>query len=373
MAKGKSRGGTLPPDDFDEGELEDQPLPPPVAEPTRTGDIEALKLACANLVGQQGATLTVNKVIDGIEKRCWTFVPQEFDENLIVAKWGPGLYYVYARAAGKFFDKFKLDYAPSADSPQPQAGHVNGRLFAPQVSPADHLGGIRELILSNQQAQREQFNDFKTLLLEVMRPRQEQTNNPMQAIEMMERIKALGGGRGNDGGSSAVETLLKGVRLARDLGIDPGAALDDGPPGWIKSALRVAENFLGDRPAPRSAASPEAAMPPGPPAAGENMQQIIAALVVKQLPMLLRGAAAGTDPGVYAQLLLDQVPTAMHGYVYQQLRAPEWFDVLSKLDAHVVPHRVWVTQLRDAFVLAMEEAASEAGATPPAADPPSPG
>jgi hypothetical protein len=64
-----------------------------------------------------------------------------------------------------------------------------------------------------------------------------------------------------------------------------------------------------------------------------NMQQAVAFLVGK--------AAAGADPGLYADLVLDNVPEAM----LRQVLAGDPVAMLAKLDPRVTEHAEWFREL----------------------------
>lgn len=82
------------------------------------------------------------------------------------------------------------------------------------------------------------------------------------------------------------------------------------------------------------------------------MQAMIQRALAQQLPVLLRGAQGDSDPGVYAQLILDQVPELYLRPMIEYLKKPDWFDLLARADGRVVPFKQWFQALGSEIVQA---------------------
>ena len=324
--------------------------------------LDELKQATVRLSSVQGATITVNKIGERGEERCRTFTPAEFDESAVQRQYGAGTYVIYAHCNGRLWKKFRLTFA------QPIGGGARESLVA---SPGSHE--VLELM-------RQQVSDFKSLVVQLVNQKNVtrevssgsdgQIGETMRVLELLKSSFDIFGKQQKSAGSGGeIDILLRGLEMGRN--IERRSARGEENPGWVDGIFHVLDRYFSQPPQPRlppgelngpehpgPGAVAEPNKQPGIPSevGGDSMQQIIGAVLGKVLPALVRGALAGTEPTVYAQLLLDQLPDAYQGFALRFLKNEQWFDDLVRIHASLSPHREWMTQVRDAVVGALEEA-----------------
>jgi hypothetical protein len=103
-------------------------------------------------------------------------------------------------------------------------------------------------------------------------------------------------------------------------------------------------------------ASAEAPAPQETQTTQENPMLALLGWLRNQLPMLTAKAAANSDPGLYAELLLDNLPQgADPQLIHMWLSKPEWWDMLKGVYPPMEPYRGWFTQMRDALIESVAE------------------
>lgn len=283
----------------------------------------------AELGGNSNATITVTRVgTNGREERCDRFMASELVGNFDVIRdrWGAGTYWLYGHDGKTLARKRPITFARSVDEQQRAAEPGAARASAPAdlfTAAIDRLATL----------QREQFQQ----MLQLVNGRQ-QGAGLAEVITLAEKMQSMGVSRG--GGSSDVETLLRGFDLARKFGAGGEEVSIGGALAEFVRAIR----------------EPPLLPAPGAPAAsgggGDHMQAMIQRALAQQLPALLRGAQSETAPGVYAQLLFDQVPEIYLRPMIEYLKRPDWFDLLARADGRVVPFKGWFEALGSEIVQA---------------------
>jgi hypothetical protein len=104
------------------------------------------------------------------------------------------------------------------------------------------------------------------------------------------------------------------------------------------------------------AASPAQSLPPG----GSDVPDLMQ-LLASQLPQLVGRAANDSDPELYANLIIDNIPPEIDlSPLVAFLERPDWFGELQRIEPHIGPYRGWFDSLRAALLeLCKGEAASE--------------
>lgn len=96
-----------------------------------------------------------------------------------------------------------------------------------------------------------------------------------------------------------------------------------------------------------------------------------------QVTDLLTRAARGSNPSLYAEVVLDSIPENINGDVLLEfLKRPDWFQTLAQFDSRVAQYQGWFTQLREDIIKTGEEIKAELAAsvgdapvkTPPGAE-----
>lgn len=338
--KGEPKRKAVPPavplDDDDDNEY----APPEAVDELEDMDLEraARELGAGDASGRVWVTKLEPKDKAG---ECCSYPVSEYSIERLRDDWGDGKYLiVIRRASGAIYTKGTVQLAPRAVRPVAQTVDVDAikRQVRDEQAPTIDL--------------------LKSIAMTALGRPAAPATDPLQLLEVLERVQKLAAPRERGG---ELDAIMKGIKLATDLrgsGGAEGAGLGDVAVEFLRSWRTAQEN-------PQATAAPPA--PPAPanhtalaatPATDEaRMQLFVTELIGKQVGIFLKGAEEGTDPGVYAQLLLDQVPEQFFPLVVEQLSRPDWFEQLFKLDPRVQPHREWLAKLREQFIAAISPAA----------------
>lgn len=164
--------------------------------------------------------------------------------------------------------------------------------------------------------------------------------------------------------------LQKGIELAQKSGggdANPWIqALQEfrEPIGKAMDTLQLALATRGQtaqappmRPA-QAPAMPGAGQPatsPQPESTGDPMQLAILNQFRTVLPMLVNGAAKGTDHGLYVDLILDQTPEAIYPKLRDWLIKPDCLDMLAKYEPGIRYQQDWWIALRSSLIESLTE------------------
>jgi hypothetical protein len=336
MAKPKKRPALVsvippppaaPPPDDDDDDAPELPAP-------EDGGLAELEAALAELGGISDATISVTKVGLQGEERLHKYMAREFDVDSLRDRYGGGVYWLYAHANGKLWTKRRVVFARTLEEQRGGTEPSSSRPGAPVGDSALHA-----MIERQAQHHKDQM-DLLLRLVTAQRP----VTDPFQIIEAASKLAAMGSNRGSD-----VDTLIKGMELAGKYGGDGG-----GDGGGL---LSVAREFISAlREGQQQSSAPTGAPGPAVAQTGEGqMQAMIRAAIARQLPFLIKGAQAETDPSVYAQMLLDQLPEIYVPPLVRELGKPEWFDLLVSINGAVVAYKTWFESLRDEILSATSQ------------------
>lgn len=103
---------------------------------------------------------------------------------------------------------------------------------------------------------------------------------------------------------------------------------------------------------------PGATVPPtGQPtdSTGDQMQLAMLNQFRTVLPMLVNGAAKGTDPSLYVDLIMDQSPEAIYPKMRDWLIKPDCLDMLAKYEPGIRYQQEWWVALRSALIESLTE------------------
>lgn len=122
-------------------------------------------------------------------------------------------------------------------------------------------------------------------------------------------------------------------------------------------------------PAPNAGRPPALAAPPGSPApsvattgaqpfsqsSGTPNMTALLQWLASQIEFLIVKAARGSDPALYAEVLLDSVPDGLSAETVAQLVArPDWFKYLCQLDSRAQQYEAWFGRLRASILAELE-------------------
>lgn len=74
-------------------------------------------------------------------------------------------------------------------------------------------------------------------------------------------------------------------------------------------------------------------------------------LIKKYIGILIKGAEKNSEPGMYADLILDQIPEKFVVELYNILNGNDWLKTLVGIDARVQKYASWFTNLRNEIIL----------------------
>lgn len=171
--------------------------------------------------------------------------------------------------------------------------------------------------------------------------------DPLALIEAVAKVQKL-----TDRTDGGHKQFLEGIQFAKEVAGTGGNA------GFADVAVKFLDKLQFDPTPAKAPASSSPGAPPAAPASREQFMQMVQRALAQRIPILLRGAAQGTEASVYAQLVLDQLDDQYLGIVAEQLKRADWWEQLLAISPAVGTYREWFTALRDEVLREIE--------TPPA-------
>jgi hypothetical protein len=180
-----------------------------------------------------------------------------------------------------------------------------------------------------------------------------------QVINVLQGAKELVGGDGGQTGSTWVD-LLRDFLGSPAMGALAQGMLGQaqgGPPlpGLPSTATPPRLPAIAASPGPVApSATVTASVTPSPhqpniparPVGDPVLQQL--SWLRGTLAQLLPQAAKGSNPRLYAEVILDNIPEFLgEAVLREQLAAPDWFEKLKGIDNRVEQHQEWFTKFRD--------------------------
>ena len=112
--------------------------------------------------------------------------------------------------------------------------------------------------------------------------------------------------------------------------------------------------------------------PPPPPTEPQKEESMILGAMKSLLPVLTNGAAKGSDPDLYVDFLLDQLPRPFYNQALSWLMEPDCLEQLAQKEPGIRYQQEWWSALRSGLVSALNEElghGSESVQPQPASDP----
>jgi hypothetical protein len=315
-------------------------VPAALEAPSEDADAE-LAEALAELGGLASATITINRINErGEEERLDRVPAREFDIYAIRDRYGAGTYWLYGRDGKQLRKKGRVIFGMTLE----ERRLASGRPASSAPPAGDSASAMREMFERSAARDREMMQ----LVVQALTARPTSPGMDTQTvIDTATKLAQLN--KRDQGGTDTLEQLLRFHKLIREIGGDGG--------GESSGLVELGREFLhamgGRQPLPAPGATP----------AGDPQMQtavLIRGALSAHLPTLIKGAQAQSDPGVYAQLVLDQVPPMFLPALLEHLNKPDWFAVLVKIDGRVVPLQDWFEALRNEIVQATSQEAPPA-------------
>lgn len=289
--------------------------------------------------------IKVYRVLEKEGRMNWLFncLPSELPIiDKLRDNYGSGLYRARVYRNGKLYRA--LDYAIEAPKfPEPPKQDTNKDIAA--------------IINAMMQAQERQFNKLQEILLS-RASAPAPTFDPVQMLASMTQImlqmRQLVEPK-ND--NSQIEMLLKGIEIAKDVvGGNNETSFLDLARDLIKSPLLAkAVEATAHPPIPPSVPSHVQAVPKpsvnpvstnsvNPATPKESKESV---MIKYYVGMLIDRAQRGSDPALYADFILDNVPEEI---IRQYLARENLIEEIQKIDPRAAQHKEWLIALRDYLI-----------------------
>lgn len=351
---------------------------------------EELALALGE-IGETEVRVQVQKTLPKDEAgACSTYSAQEFSIERVRDDWGGGTYILYFRLPnGQLKTKRRISILARKTPPTPPDRTA-------EIIAALKDGGGKDntaLILQLMQAQQKSTADMMIAMMTAQAANKTAPMGVAEIVALITGISQLNKGGGND--SSAVDLLLKGVKLSKELsgggdGEGPGIlsqiaevagpllqklgernnapptvqnpvqvqarALQRGP-DVSTSPLAQTRNEVQETPLQTEASDKTSGADNGEIPEGENVNLDLLIWLRAQVKTLLQKAEGDRDPALWADVFLDDLPEGITAdLVEQQLTDPDAMQKLAMLDRRIVTYEDWFLEFRNAVLERIAEA-----------------
>lgn len=315
--------------------------------------------------GAEARVVLMRKLPSGPMAHVGELAAQDFSIGRVIKDWGGGHYEaVFYSGKNKIGSTVVFDVDPSipARIPETVAGpvlrgtpstdpaptsSVDPRLSALEQGlgrMADLLNQLVVQIATAPKTQPDAFGareatELAVRMAELMRPQQQQVAEPMGADAMIKLLQAgIDMGRSAEGkdDEGGLGNVVK--HFAGPLTDVLKASLERERRAPPLSGVPVAANGQGIRPAVSTALSEVPPMPVAGPAWLIHLRP--------HLKQILQWARAGKDPGLYAEVILDNLDAGARLELEARVKEPTFVDqVLAGLPAEFQPYSAWCTEV----------------------------
>lgn len=267
--------------------------------------------------------------------------PEQFKESLIQQTYGGGSYFArWQKKDGGMirytFDiegpEKKLDVEEGEDEPQTI-------VIPPQTVPATQGFDPLSVFKMMQEAEDRGARRMEKMI-ELMRPQAQSPDVTKQVFDIVEKIAPLMGGGEGGGGNTwlSLATMFK----------EPLTKLAD--------SIHAATSRPAPVPVPVQAPRPSVpSVPSTPQPSFEVKEEDMFHLVLRQyLPILVNAARKNSDPGFYADLVLEQIPENLYPRLKDFLSRPDCLMELTKFEPGIQFQAEWWESLRAEVLAGME-------------------
>ena len=322
-------------------------------DPIADSEDTAISNLFAELAGEIGAKVTVYRCNPN-EKRKYLFKcsPEAFDIDRLRDEYGGGEFQLYIARGGALWRAPRIT--------------VEAPLTKPDTNKQEKEPG--ELVTLLRETIERQNREMQELREEI---RQRNSAGPMDSLQMIKEVANIfAASRPVDNSGAAVDMLLKGLTLAKELQSDNSGGGEKNMISLFSDLLKspILEKALDQanqaRPGPVVATQIKPAQPAQPaqpaalvagPATSEqpkrqaNIEEIV---INAALESLVEGAVKGADPLEFIGPIFDQVPPVILDML---ARLPDPVAYLAQYDARVNNHKEWFGKLMTAIKLEMAE------------------
>lgn len=333
-----------------------------------------LQLALAEIGESEGRVQCIRTAPKDEAGIAGTYSAQEFSIERLRDEWGGGTYQLYFRMPNGTLKTKRTVQIIAKKTPAAPPDRTAEIIAALQ----NQKGGtdsasMLTAFLGLMQAQQKSTTDMIVAMIQAGGNHKAQGMGPAELVALLGAIQGLKG-KGDEKHGGSLDELVKVLKIAKELGGEAGEG--DGVLGKLASiAGPLLEKFADRLPAPAAPApqTPRAPVPidivqrPNPPAPvatetkptteDPNMQLRLVNWLRETLKLVLDKAAAGKDPVLYADYVLDNLPPGLSvDVILPQLKAEDALDKLAFFDSRVESYREWLTEFKDCMVESIEEA-----------------
>lgn len=287
----------------------------------------------------------------GRPKLIESLIPQDFNETYVQSKFGGGRFQAkWIDKSGRLFKyPFEIEGKPKfADSDDEddegfQTVQPGVQTFTPSQPAGPSFMEIIGLMNEARKDARTENAEMMRMMMEGLRP-QAMTPAPSGIEQTLGFVKELLPIIGQGGGGEPMPWYANVLLQLKD----PLTKLLD-------TANTVVANSGKSQPAPmRPAQSAVRVNPVIQPEPKEDPDMILSQFK-SYLPVLLRGAAKNTDPTVYVEMILDQVPSIAYDTLRKWLLEPGCLDKLVAVEPGIQYQVEWWESLRGGLLEALNE------------------
>jgi hypothetical protein len=306
---------------------------------------EQLRELDAELGDDAAAKVVVHKVIaNGDSQRCFSCPRSQFFSDKIREDWGAGTYSVLVYVNSRIRKRARITFA------EPLARLTPIAATPASSSTFDASTALRALEARLDAEAARNFELMKLLAGGARPPAVDPLQVQQQMLTMLSTVKELTAPASSSTDRGSVEVFLEGMKMAQKFAAGGAGESTD----WSGIALGVVEGMRAlaqsqpaARPVVRALPAPSITdtTPASSPASdsGEGDTDMFAKLK-EQLQFLVKKAAAGSDPELYADLVVDNLGDLnpmMQSLAVEYLKADDCLERLGAQEPGVLVHREW--------------------------------
>lgn len=266
--------------------------------------------------------------------------PEQFDFKMMKSMFGGGKFQVKwdnedgSESKGDFdIAGPHIDFSRTVEAdPTPEPVTPIQPMYQPQPVAVQPQGIDPMMMLKMiQDARREAREEMRTML-EFMRPQQQSPDVTKQVFDIVEKIAPMMGG--GDGGGNSWMMALSQFK-------DPILKIVDSVHSALTRPAAPTMPVHAQVQTPHVQPVTPNVPPPTQPAESDMMK----ILIRQYLPVLVNAARSSGDVGIYADMVLEQVPQTMYPKLAEWLNG-SWFDDIRSIDQHVEYQFGWWNALR---------------------------
>jgi hypothetical protein len=280
--------------------------------------------------------------------------PSEFDLISIKNIYGGGRYKYIAKKSGIIYKNgiFEIEGEPKMESKSNGESVINQYDVIAMLQ--DEIKTLKaELMKKNA----ENEHTLTTLIASIIQNQNRNTDTEEKILQKLVTYKSLFASE-NTGPNITSELILNAITKGIEL-----ASMSQGGdmPLWMKiidglkePLTKLAESISTTKSRPmKSQPQPQAQ-----PQQAQTTENQFISQAKPYLNMLIVAASKNSDPGIYANMILDMIGPYQEQFI-SWLKKPNWLEELVKIDQRVALQSAWWNELKECILSEIEEGKSE--------------